>query len=307
MATSAALIRQLEAVHTAFHVGAVERLYPGLGEGERERAVGRERQRDSAYLANMKARIKAGMAAARSERGLSSEERGLRMAELAATELRYMRQHIAAASQRLQSEADISRLKARGEHGAYWLLNPRYTHCETCLRMGERWWPWRVLDRVSPAITHPGCHCVLISSTEAERSGHQVIAGRHTPSVAQLDLNEAARELAMRLIREGEREHRNGHSPTGTSLDTPLDTPEPHVADSSPIEPNKVDIPKDKKAARNAKIAEMWAQQRMSQSAIGRVVGLSQPRVRAILIQRFGEEALRVRGRSGARHDLVSA
>jgi predicted transcriptional regulator len=51
----------------------------------------------------------------------------------------------------------------------------------------------------------------------------------------------------------------------------------------------------------------MWAEQRMSQSAIAREIGLSQPRVRTILLQRFGEEALRARGKPGQRHDLVNA
>src|ERR1700682_2929839 len=137
MASSAALIRQLEAVHLAFHAGAIDRLYPSLGEEERQRAVAREQMRDSAYLTNMRERIRSGTAAIRAERGRSREERDLQVAQLAALEVRYLRQHVQAASWRLQSEADISRLKARGEDGAYWKLNPRYEHCETCARMGE--------------------------------------------------------------------------------------------------------------------------------------------------------------------------
>lgn len=303
MASSDPLIRQLEAVHLAFHAGAIDRLYPSLGEKEHKRAVTREQTRDSAYLSNMRERIKTGTAAIRQDRGLSPEQRDLRVAQLAGLEVRYLRQHVKAASWRLQSEADISRLKKQGEDGAYWKLNPRYEHCETCLRMGERWWPMSVLDRINPAVTHPGCACSLLSKAEAERAGHTVVGGRHTPSVAQLDLNETARELALQYISEGDAERQNGHTPAPAAA--PSVTPEPEQAQEQTPVPVEASGPDDK-AERNDRICEMWAQNGMSQSAIAREVELSQPRVRAILIARYGEEELKKRGKAGTRHDLRS-
>lgn len=316
--SSSALIKQLEAVHLAFQVGAIERLYPDLGPEERDRAVKREQQRDGAFTANMRARIAAGAQAIRQERGLTVQERDLRLAQLAALEVRYLRMHVAAASWRLQSQASISRLKARGEDGAFWLLNPRSNHCPTCARFGNRWWPMSVLDRVNPSVTHPQCSCRLLSTREAENRGFPIVRGRHTESAARAKLNEAARALALELIHASEDRHHNGSSPADITLDTPSDNPVLQETAMPPVEPIRNDGPRDNpgdnrrakrvdNTERDDRICEAWATEQRSQSAIAREVGLSQPRVRAILLARYGEQALKARGKAGSRHDLAAA
>lgn len=305
MPSSAAIVRQLEAVHLAFHVGVIDRLYPSLGPEERPEAVARERMRDSSYLINMRQRIREGVAALRLDRSLTQAERDTKIALLTATELRYLRQHIEAASWRLQSESDMSRLRAKGEDGAFWELTKGVEHCVTCERMGDRWWPWRVLEVINPATTHPQCHCVLRTRQEAERAGHKVVTGRHTPSVASLyELGAEAREMALAYIQQGEelREARR------TELAAPDPAPAP-VSRGTPPGPFRPLPPPAiaRNAKRDERICEMWSQEGKSQSAIGREVGLSQPRVRAILLDRFGAEALRKRGKAGARHDLAAA
>lgn len=307
--SSSALIKQLEAVHLAFQAGAIERLYPNLGPEERERAVKREQQRDGAFTANMRARITAGAQAIRQERGLTAQERDLRLAQLAALEVRYLRMHVAAASWRLQSEADISRLKAQGEDGAYWELNPGLlTHTEDCLRMAGRWWPWRVLDKINPANRHSGCGCVLLGRRDAERKGHEVVLGRHTPSVARHSLNEAARLLALELIREGENglartAKVDGPARRSALLEATAPAEPPAISNGSPKRGRRK---REDKRERDDAICEAWNEQGMSQSAIGRQFGLSQPRIRAILIARYGQEALKARGKAGTRHDLAA-
>lgn len=300
MLTSRAIIKQLEAVHLAFQVGAIDRLYPDLGPEERPEAVARERIRDAKYLINLRERIRSGVKKIRAERGLTNDQKETKIALLTATEMRYLRMHINAATWRLQSEADMSKLKGQGELGAFWKLGENVKrHTEDCLRMGGKWWPWPVLEKINPANRHTGCECRLISKRRAEELGFPIKVGRRTATVTSLhELGPEARALAEAYIRRGE-ELREARRQEQVVEPTPDPAPAPVSRETRP--------PREDHSERNQRICEMWAEEEMSQSAIGREVGLSQPRVRAILIARFGEEALRRRGKAGARHDLAAA
>jgi hypothetical protein len=62
-------------------------------------------------------------------------------------------------------------VKASSPQGAYWKLSENVKeHTLDCLAMGEKFWPWEVLDAFHPP-THPGCQCMLYTHTGGQERG----------------------------------------------------------------------------------------------------------------------------------------
>lgn len=62
-------------------------------------------------------------------------------------------------------------LRQASPNGAFWKLDPTVIeHTAGCLIMGNKFWPWAVLDRVHPP-RHAGCPCRLKSYGEAIHDG----------------------------------------------------------------------------------------------------------------------------------------
>jgi 8-oxo-dGTP pyrophosphatase MutT (NUDIX family) len=73
---------------------------------------------------------------------------------------------------RALGKADMLRLKETSPAGAYWKLSPFVReHTLDCLAMGERFWPWEVLEGFQPPVHH-GCACYLLGLDEAVADGH---------------------------------------------------------------------------------------------------------------------------------------
>ena len=57
--------------------------------------------------------------------------------------------------------------------GAFWKLSPDVMkHTPDCIALGDRWWPWSVIDAVGPPPRHPGCRCQLVTEGEAIGLGY---------------------------------------------------------------------------------------------------------------------------------------
>lgn len=188
-------IGAVERAHRSFSIEALKKLHPELQGPDLARAAGREAFRDEAYLANMRSRLTAGDQAAAA---LPRHERSKRLASTVAAEHRYLAQHIEAAGWRMSSEADIARLKAAGEPGAVWVMDPtKRGHTEDCRRMHGKFWGWDVLDQVNPANRHAGCGCKLRSGADATAAGVTWKPGRRHAAIK--------REMAVSSITEARR------------------------------------------------------------------------------------------------------
>lgn len=97
--------------------------------------------------------------------------RQARMAAVLEREKRYARQRSEAMAARAFAALGRVELRASSPAGAYWKLDPTVVeHTPGCLFLGERFWPWVVLDRVHPP-RHAGCPCRLLGYHEAVLAG----------------------------------------------------------------------------------------------------------------------------------------
>lgn len=84
-----------------------------------------------------------------------------------AREKRYVQQREEAMITRSLAAADLRYLRQLSPEGAYWRLSPFVVeHTLDCLAMGEKFWPWSVLDKTHPPMHH-GCPCSLTGLGEA--------------------------------------------------------------------------------------------------------------------------------------------
>lgn len=93
------------------------------------------------------------------------------MKALMAREQRYEEQRSAAMFGRALGGLNTTILRSQSPRGAYWKLSPFVKeHTPGCLVMGERFWPWDVLDKLHPP-RHPGCPCHLEGYMAAVSNG----------------------------------------------------------------------------------------------------------------------------------------
>lgn len=93
------------------------------------------------------------------------------MTALMAREQRYEQQRSAAMFARALGGLNTTILRKQSPRGAFWKLSPYVQeHTPGCLVMGERFWPWKVLDRLHPP-RHAGCPCHLEGYMAAVSNG----------------------------------------------------------------------------------------------------------------------------------------
>lgn len=86
-------------------------------------------------------------------------------------ERRYVEAREQAMLERALGAAERRHLRKASPQGAYWKLSDRVKeHTADCLAMGEKFWPWAVLDRLHPP-RHHGCPCRLIGLDDAISRG----------------------------------------------------------------------------------------------------------------------------------------
>jgi hypothetical protein len=99
------------------------------------------------------------------------EARADAMRALMERESRYEEQRSAAMFGRALGGLNATVLKNQSPQGAYWKLSPFVKeHTVGCLKMGERFWPWSILDKLHPP-RHPGCPCHLEGYMAAVSNG----------------------------------------------------------------------------------------------------------------------------------------
>lgn len=87
--------------------------------------------------------------------------------------------------ERADGAANRTLLKALSPQGAYWKLNEFVNeHTLDCLVLGEKFWPWSVLDKWNPPLHH-GCPCTLYSLQEAIDRGLMSLDDIPDPEVAR--------------------------------------------------------------------------------------------------------------------------
>jgi len=88
-----------------------------------------------------------------------------------AREQNYSRMRSEAMAARAFAALDRVEVRHDSPQGAFWKLDPTVAeHTAGCLVMGNKFWPWAVLDRVHPP-RHPGCPCRLLSFGQAVQEG----------------------------------------------------------------------------------------------------------------------------------------
>lgn len=101
----------------------------------------------------------------------SPDERALALRQFQDREQRILTMRAQAMAERAQGAIERTVLKALSPRGAYWKLNPHVQeHTLDCLVMGEKFWPWEVLEKYHPP-RHFGCPCTLYGLQEALARG----------------------------------------------------------------------------------------------------------------------------------------
>jgi hypothetical protein len=99
------------------------------------------------------------------------EKRNAAIQKIIEREKRYSKMREEAASKRASYRAELIDVKHASPEGAYWKLDPSVKkHTLDCILMGERFWPWEVLDQIHPQL-HVGCRCHLYTKDEAVSRG----------------------------------------------------------------------------------------------------------------------------------------
>lgn len=176
------LVGRISRAQSTFRIAALGQLYPALKGQALAEALGRERQRDTAYARNMRARMRRGVSAIFADPTLTEAERGARIEGLARLERSYLERHISAAGRRMAKEAELERLLER-EAGGVWVLGRTKVHTPDCLAMAGRWWPESVLRKINPANRHNGCDCSVVSEAQARARGIPVRRGYVTTKI----------------------------------------------------------------------------------------------------------------------------
>ena len=178
--TTAAIIKLIEEAFAGFQVRrsddifdmilalSIER-YPDRPEAERLVIVDHEREREEEFQRRARERMRKAL-----ERAFKEPDQARREAAIARAleaEKRYAIAREEAVITRAISRQEQFMLRESSPAGAFWALSPYVRqHTPDCIAMAGRWWPWAVLDRVSPPMHH-GCACSLWSLDEAKERG----------------------------------------------------------------------------------------------------------------------------------------
>jgi hypothetical protein len=137
-------------------------------EAEREAILDYEEILDAEYASKQKERIRERLRVIAAIPDPAERARQVRM--LMANERRIDRSHTEMAIARPAAALAHIELRKVSPTGALWRLGQRENHCAICLFMANRFWPWEVLEEVSPPV-HFLCGCSLHGLGEAIASG----------------------------------------------------------------------------------------------------------------------------------------
>ena len=146
------------------------RQYPELAPSRVDELIAEEAKRERAFLKKQRERMRRLLPEALKEPNI--EQRAEKVKRVLDREREYVRMREEAIVERALNAAERELVKQRSPLGAYWKLSPTVKeHTLDCILLGEKFWPWEVLDRIHPQL-HPGCACSLLSYEEAIQRGY---------------------------------------------------------------------------------------------------------------------------------------
>lgn len=150
-------------------VATLRRRYPEKPAGEVEALARRELAYDVEFRRKQRLRLERDLPEA-----LRTEDPAARAAavtKILEREKRWLGQRREAMAERAIAAAELDSVRRASPLGAYWHLSPHVReHTLDCLALGEKFWPWEVLDEVHPPLHH-GCACSLYTLAEAVERG----------------------------------------------------------------------------------------------------------------------------------------
>lgn len=143
--------------------------YPQRTAAQIDDLVASEMRRQVEFERRMRDRLERDMPKALRE--TDPEKRAMAVQKLLDREKRHLAMRQRAMAERASARAEQMDVKLASPDGAYWKLDPTVKqHTLDCLLMGEKFWPWEVLDQIHPLL-HTGCQCHLYTRREAEERG----------------------------------------------------------------------------------------------------------------------------------------
>lgn len=184
---------------------------PGVSADVIEQVLAEEDQRQLAFDRKAQERVARAVTVALAIPDARLREEAMR--GIAAREQRFAQQRAEAMLARSSAAVERIAVKQVSPTGAFWKLDPNVReHTAGCLILGEKFWPWEVLDRVHPP-RHAGCPCRLIGYAAAVADGLlipsqimdvgravQLAAGVVMEGIVELDV-----DAALALVEDGER------------------------------------------------------------------------------------------------------
>lgn len=99
------------------------------------------------------------------------QKRADRLTQILERERDLTRMRAQAMTERAVADAGLVTVRNLSPEGGYWRLSRTVReHTPDCLAMGEKFWPWQVLDVFHPPL-HPGCPCEIVPLDEAIAQG----------------------------------------------------------------------------------------------------------------------------------------
>lgn len=150
-------------------VAALRRRYPEKTLSEVEALARREVAFEREFRRKQRLRMERDVP--RALRVADPAEREAAVRKILEREKRYLEMRRAAMVERSIAAAELDGVRQASPQGAYWRLSPNVReHTLDCLALGEKFWPWEVLDATHPPLHH-GCRCALYTFDEAVERG----------------------------------------------------------------------------------------------------------------------------------------
>lgn len=144
--------------------------FPEEEGGERvERVVNREAEFEREFVRKKLERLRRDLPVALAL--ANPQQRAEAVRRILARERRYDNMRQEATVNRAHARLELEHLRELSPQGAYWHMSPYVReHTLDCIAMGDKFWPWDVLDSIHPPLHH-GCACTLFGFTEALERG----------------------------------------------------------------------------------------------------------------------------------------
>jgi 2'-5' RNA ligase len=144
----------------------VAQAYPQVAPDKVAELVREELRREAAFRRKMATRLQHDIPEALALEDPDARRDALK--KILEREQRYMGLREEAMTDRAMMAAEHDVVRALSPKGAFWKLSPLVmTHTPDCIALGDKWWPWKVIDAVGGPPRHPGCRCQLLTEQEA--------------------------------------------------------------------------------------------------------------------------------------------